>query len=75
MSEGLRYERCLPRTGRLLPFSCKPLRLLIASHVAGFEYGFFNKKLNDYYGPTGLDEFSGIQEEHLRLPLVNQPGD
>lgn len=49
--------------------------MLIASHVAGFGYGFFNKKLNDYYGPTGLDEFSGIREEHLRLPLVNQPGE
>lgn len=49
--------------------------LLIFSCVAGFGYSFFNKKLNDYYGAVGLDEFSGLPVDYLSQPLVNQPGD
>ena len=42
---------------------------------AGFSYSFFNKRLNDYYLPAGVNEFSGIREDVLNQPLLNQPGE
>jgi len=50
------------------------LRMLL-SHTAGFGYSFFDKRLNDYYQPFGLDEFSGYYHDTVSQPLVNQPGE
>jgi CubicO group peptidase (beta-lactamase class C family) len=49
--------------------------LLKKSCLAGFGYSFFNKRLKDHYGAIGLDEVSGIPNDYLSQPLVNQPGD
>jgi hypothetical protein len=43
--------------------------------TAGFGYSFFDKRLNDYYQPFGLDEFSGYYHDTVSQPLVNQPGE
>ena len=43
--------------------------------VAGFGYSFFDSRLNDYYQPFGLDEFSGYYHDTVSQPLVNQPGE
>ncbi|KIW88638.1 uncharacterized protein Z519_10684 [Cladophialophora bantiana CBS 173.52] len=50
------------------------LRMLL-SHTAGFGYSFFDKRLNDFYGAVGLNEFSGLKHDYLSQPLVNQPGE
>lgn len=50
------------------------LRMLL-SHTAGFGYSFFDKRLNDFYGATGINEFSGLSYDYLSQPLVNQPGE
>ena len=61
--------------GKLVPKKRKiTLRMLLA-HTAGFGYSFFDARLNDYYGQTGLDEFSGLPWDYLSQPLVNQPGE
>ena len=54
-----------------------PLLSYIAYTVltAGFGYSFFDSRLNDFYGQTGLDEFSGNPYDYLSQPLVNQPGE
>ncbi|KPI42611.1 Acyltransferase LovD [Cyphellophora attinorum] len=49
------------------------LRMLL-SHTAGFGYSFFNSKLLNHYGASGLDEFTGSYSQFLTQPLVNQPG-
>lgn len=41
---------------------------------AGFGYSFFNSKLLNHYGASGLDEFTGSYSQFLTQPLVNQPG-
>lgn len=62
------YVSCL----QTLPFY-RPS--LIQISTAGFGYSFFDSRLNDYYGQTGLDEFSGMSWDYLSQPLVNQPGE
>lgn len=47
---------------------------MLLSHTAGFGYSFFDKRLNDYYGAAGLEEFSGYWYDTISQPLVNQPG-
>lgn len=47
---------------------------LIGTFSAGFAYSFFDPRLNNYYGPKGLNEFSGLRYDYLSQPLVNQPG-
>ena len=42
--------------------------------IAGFGYSFFNKKLRDFNGPIGYDEFSGSIKD-IQQPLVHQPGE
>ena len=49
-------------------------KLTIDNVPAGFGYSFFNERLNDYYGATGLNEFSGNAFDVFTQPLVNQPG-
>jgi len=49
------------------------LRMLL-SHTAGFAYSFFDQRVQDYYGPAGVNEFSGLPYDYLSQPLVNQPG-
>lgn len=43
--------------------------------IAGFGYSFFDKRLNDFYGAVGINEFSGLKHDYLSQPLVNQPGE
>ncbi|KAL2802580.1 beta-lactamase/transpeptidase-like protein [Aspergillus granulosus] len=41
---------------------------------AGFGYAFEDEKLAEFGRPVGLDDFSGIREDVITRPLVNQPG-
>ncbi|KIW15762.1 hypothetical protein PV08_05812 [Exophiala spinifera] len=50
------------------------LRMLL-NHTAGFGYSFFDSRLNDFYGATGVNEFSGLKYDYLSQPLVNHPGE
>lgn len=50
------------------------LRMLL-THTAGFGYEFFSPKLAKYGRPLGHDVFRGTEDEILRMPLINQPGD
>ncbi|KAL9107841.1 MAG: hypothetical protein Q9227_007356 [Pyrenula ochraceoflavens] len=71
---GITMRMLLTHTGRLalpmFPFQTD------TSIKAGFGYSCFNKKLIDYYYPVGVDDLgSGIADDYLTQPLVNQPGE
>jgi hypothetical protein len=53
----------------------QPSLHMLMDFPAGFAYSFFDSRLNDYYQPGGLDEFSGNYYDTVSQPLVNQPGE
>ncbi|KAF2136495.1 uncharacterized protein K452DRAFT_362486 [Aplosporella prunicola CBS 121167] len=72
----LRAKKVLAQDGKTLVDKEREITLLmLLNHTAGFGYSFFNKRLNEYARPVGLDEFSGDARDVLDAPLVNQPGE
>lgn len=72
---GITLRMLLTHTGIVLLFTSEGSHPANSFLSAGFGYSIYNKKLNDYYAPIGMDEFSGMKEDYLSQPLVHQPGD
>lgn len=72
---GITLRMLLSHTGSCSRTSLGIWERWLICALAGFGYSFFNERLNDFYGATGLDEISGNSYDYLSQPLVNQPGE